>query len=528
MSTAALPEPVVAGRTSNVQRGRGGDAWWRLSSAGLFALCVAVVAVWRVLQPLDDPDLWWHVVAGRLVLEERHFPTTDPFSFTVQGQPWLDHGWLSGAVMWLVWRAGGWVALQALFAGCMLLALGSVYWRLRRSGSGVTAAACATAGALLIAGPAMRPTPMLFGVVGAVLCLCCFEAWRLSRRPWLLAALPLIVVAWTNLHASFISGWLIALAHVVGLSVRAPWWSDRLGAAPGRDGAAAGWSLDARAARPLLLAGAGMLLAPLLNVYGLRLVTYTLEAGSLPFNRAYVAEWRAPSLGEPAFVPLWVALVLLLAVGWRARRAGTLDGPGLLLALGFAGASLVSAQALWPAALSVPPFLVRTATALRGAPAHSPRPPAGTRLALAHWAALAGIALLFLPRAYLACTPATFARIEAQEFPARAVEVVLERRLPGPLFNSYNWGGYLIWRLWPAIPVFVDGRAELYGDAFLQRYRRVYLGLEDWHALFDHYGVRLAILEVDNPLAARLRAEPAWSEVYADRLAAVFARSGGV
>ena len=111
-----------------------------------------------------------------------------------------------------------------------------------------------------------------------------------------------------------------------------------------------------------------------------------------------------------------------------------------------------------------------------------------------------------------------------RRWPASAADYLRGRDLPGEMFNSYNWGGYLIWRLYPEGRVFIDGRADLYGDEFIEEYLRVAYALAGWEETLARFGVGHAVIEASSPLAGVLALHPAWREVYRDEMAAVFVR----
>jgi hypothetical protein len=90
------------------------------------------------------------------------------------------------------------------------------------------------------------------------------------------------------------------------------------------------------------------------------------------------------------------------------------------------------------------------------------------------------------------------------------------------MFNGYNWGGYLIWTLYPDYPVFVDGRTDLYDDPFLRNYLDVVLVRENWREDLARYGVRFILIERDSVLARFLAEDGGWQQRYADDLAVVF------
>ncbi len=81
----------------------------------------------------------------------------------------------------------------------------------------------------------------------------------------------------------------------------------------------------------------------------------------------------------------------------------------------------------------------------------------------------------------------------------------------------------MIWRLYPTARVFIDGRADVYGDAFIENvYLKVYRGETNWQQSLERYNVRTILVEPDAPLTAQLAHDAAWKEVYADKQAVVF------
>jgi hypothetical protein len=95
------------------------------------------------------------------------------------------------------------------------------------------------------------------------------------------------------------------------------------------------------------------------------------------------------------------------------------------------------------------------------------------------------------------------------------------------MFNSYNWGGYLIWALYPDYRVFVDGRTDLYDDAFLRDYLNVAMARPGWEDVLQRYDVKLIVIERDSVLATFLQAtgeDSGWRMSYSDAQAAIFVR----
>jgi hypothetical protein len=112
--------------------------------------------------------------------------------------------------------------------------------------------------------------------------------------------------------------------------------------------------------------------------------------------------------------------------------------------------------------------------------------------------------------------------VEAQ-FPAAAVSHIRTQQLPSPLYNSYNWGGYVLWELYPDHLSYVDGRTDLFGDEILARYFHVWRAEAGWDEILEEEGIRLVLVEPEAPLARVLPAAD-WRQEFADEQAIVFVR----
>jgi hypothetical protein len=114
--------------------------------------------------------------------------------------------------------------------------------------------------------------------------------------------------------------------------------------------------------------------------------------------------------------------------------------------------------------------------------------------------------------------------VESRHYPVAALAYLQEQGLEAArIYNSYNWGGYLTWR---RIPVYIDGRADVYGDAFMEQYVRAFQVRDDWRAPLDAYDVEVVLIERDGSLAVLLDESDEWQRIYQDDLAAVFTRTG--
>jgi hypothetical protein len=115
---------------------------------------------------------------------------------------------------------------------------------------------------------------------------------------------------------------------------------------------------------------------------------------------------------------------------------------------------------------------------------------------------------------------------EAQKYPQAAVDFLDEKKLPGPVYNWYDWGGYLIRRLHGEYPVYIDGRADVYGDKFMYEAFNTFDGGNGWDESLNRFSIRTVLISPDVPLASLLRSNEQWQKVYEDHQAVIFTRSG--
>ena len=109
-----------------------------------------------------------------------------------------------------------------------------------------------------------------------------------------------------------------------------------------------------------------------------------------------------------------------------------------------------------------------------------------------------------------------------ENMPLDAVAFIKRQAPPGRLFNSYNWGGYLLWEL-PEYPVFIDGRTDLYNDEVIDQWLRVVRGDPGWQEVLDRWDVRIILIEPSMPLVNQLE-NAGWQELYRDEVAVVYRR----
>jgi hypothetical protein len=464
-----------------------------------FFLLVFAVAVKQ--SSFIDPDLWWHLQTGQDIVLSKAIPHTDIYSFTKAGSEWITHEWLSEVLIYAIYRVSGWGGLLFIFSGLITAALYITY---HRSEGKPYIAAATTLLAAASSAPlfGIRPQMITFLLASIYIALLSRYAQDGQRRSlWWMAPLMLL---WVNLHAGYALGLALIGLYLISVILDKKW----------------------QLIRPLAVLFVACVVVVPLNPNGFRMFSYPLETLMSPTMAAFIDEWQSPDFHKLMFLPLALLLLLLLtalALSPKRARPGELF---LLFVTGFG--ALRSARHVPIFALIAAPILAKHSLALLQERSWGKRfldreAPAG-RLALVFT-----LILFMVPASVAVFKVQHFVahqlEYEAQNYPQAAVNFLSEKRLPGPLYNRYGWGGYLIRRLYPNYQVYIDGRADVYGDALMLEAMRSYDGHTQWREPLERRSINTVLISPQAPLASLLRSDRAWENVYEDAQAVIFTRS---
>src|SRR5438034_1098139 len=392
----------------------------------LFTAIFSLAAV-----PPLDPDLWWHLANGRLMLATGSIPHVDLYSFSAAGHPWVMHEWLADLAMYLLYRVGGLPWLVAAYAGVVTAAAICLYVILRRT------------------------------------------------------ALP----------------------------------------------------------QPAI--GAGCALA-FINPFGIQTILFSLGTLTSPLIQNNIQEWASPDFHTLAGL-LVEGIIFLLLAGLATGRVRPRTSEWLLafallyLALSsqrhvplfvLAAAPLMArcAQALLGLASSLPPAADRPAQSQVAALRWKPALPAGHTVTLG---AINLALLIIVGTGMIAYRAVPNLRPEAQAasikaaLPVQAADALARTGRPLRVFNYYDYGGYLIWRLYPdGGRVFIDGRVEVYGPQIFSRYLRVSYLASGWQDVLAQAHPDAIVLPSAHPLTGILGQDSDFRLLSRDDVATVFIRVG--
>ncbi len=496
--------------------------WLTIRRLAVAILLLALSAA--SLRQAWDPDMWWHLATGRYIVERHVIPREDIFSYTAAGRRWFAHEWLTDVLMYLLYRAGG---TPALIVGASLVVTATfmlVYHSARSGGAGARGTSPYVAVfTVLVAAFASAITwgarPQLLNA----LFLALFHAILLrSRTPDLQARicnlqrgilwpLPVLTALWANLHSGFYLGLVVTGVVLSGdaLSYLLTSANERVKHYP-----------TPVALRNLALTLVLCVFAALVNPNGYHMLLYpfgTLGSGAM---QSYIQEWASPDFHRREY---WLFALLLLGGSLALALARREDAPvspplsGLFLFFSFGFAGLVSVRHIPLFAVVAAPTVGRALEGLL----HLRFRGEGGGLPLLNWALL--LVMIAGVGWRLSDVLVKEQQVERTSYPVDALEFIREHGLAEKrVYNSYNWGGYLIWH---GLRVFIDGRADVYGDAFIHEYMLAYWLQGDWRVPLEHYDVDYILIESELPLARLLEERDDWVRVYQDRLAVIFVRS---
>ncbi|MCA1594175.1 MAG: hypothetical protein LC754_16425 [Acidobacteria bacterium] len=494
-----------------------------LSARRLLAFILMLVIFMVAARPIGDPDFWWHLRTGQYIWETRTIPHADIFSTVFYGREWVAHEWLSETLMYGLYRVGGYVGLVVFFALLITAAMWIVYRRCAERAGHVYVVGFALVLGALAASPTWGVRPQMFSFLFASIFVAVLDDYARGKHGNFVWWLVPLTVLWVNMHAGFALG--LAL---IGLALAGMLLNVWLTPAEEGDGQPRA-SVWPRVRQLALVFGACVAAVPL-NPNGLRLYSYPFETLTSRAMMKFIEEWFSPDFHELMFLPL-AALIFAtftaLAVSKERARPGELL---LLTALGFAALrsgrnapffALVAMPLLaghgwnWLAAQSWGRWL-----------AEPEKRETGRQATLK--VALNVVLLIVIPLAIcfvkVGKVVANRAGDEAKNFPVAAADFMRTQKPPSPIYNEYGWGGYLIWNFYPDYRVYIDGRADVYGDAFMEEFMATHDGATKWREPLERYGVRTVIVAPNAPLASLLRQEDGWRKAFEDAQAVIFIR----
>ena len=448
-----------------------------------------------------DPDFWWHLKMGEIILDTGAIPRSDIFSSLSFGRPMVAHEWLSEVVFASIYRLFGYAGLTVIWGMLAALSLYVVYRTCRIRGLDALPAVIASALAtrLTLLGAGVRP--QIFTVVGTSLVV--WVLTRVTREGWSrwMSGVPVLFCLWANAHGGYILGiGLLWLTCVVA-------W----------------FSCERSLVRKLGMLTVVCTMASLVTPHGASVWLYPFQYANLgSASLRYILEWQSPNFHDSTTVVMLVIVLAMAVVGVRQKPSSSIDVAWAVL---FTAMGLLSNRHIPLFAIVVTPIVC--ARVLHEFPS------------VRRWLAefdlrIVGIALVVvIPlvtglrltwRSTMDMPLQLGGKPAERNLPSSAVRQMLERLPPGALLNEYDWGGYLIYHLYPTWRIGVDGRADVHGDAMMDLNYQIFNGATGWQEEVERLKVVYLLVRKGGPLAIALNADPSWSLVVDGNVERLFAR----
>jgi hypothetical protein len=455
----------------------------------------------QAMLPADDPDMWWRFRTGQWIVQNHSAPVEDYFSTYAMGKPWIEYSWLFDLLLYLFYAAVGLPGVVYFVVGMALLITFVVHRLVRQFGLPLPAEIALVGAAVSAMKPLMTPRPWLFTIVFFAIELLIIAHVRHSGKLRLLWVLPFMFAIWANLHIQFVYGLgVLGLLLAEAVLVYASPWARATFLAPALS--------PQRLTLVFLACFAVTFLTPYHLLVYKQIFEYIDQTGVfLNVSELHPMLFRSPD----SWLVLTLTITAAFFLGWRRQW---LPFPTLLFLTG-AMLAFRARRDAWFLAITAVWIIGDCSRALwHGCSFVFSR----AQIAFSAFSLIVTLLIFSIFRQIFA---SSLQEIIAESFPVRAVDYVNAHQLPGPLFNDYDWGGFLVWSL-PRLPVVIDGRLNLFGEERLERSLNTWNGYPGWKSDPDLAGARLVIGNKQRMLVSLLRSDPRFKIVYEDGIAAVF------
>jgi hypothetical protein len=455
-----------------------------------------------------DGDLGRHLTVGNYILDRHHIPTTNLFSFTKPNQPRPPYEWLAQVLFSISYRLlnlDGVVLLTAFVISAVFLI---VYFDSAERSSLPMLALILTLWAATASSLDWLTRPHIFSFLFLAIWIRWLEKLRNTGKI-ALWFFPVLMLVWANTHGGFISGILAWIAYLGG------WLWDSLRK-----------SADMNHGKKLMIIGSSSLIASILTPDLWRNWQGVFNNNSI-YILSHTTETMPVNFAIPGTFPFAVLLALSLGLLLWGRKQIPMSH--IFLLLGFAVISLLMVR-------NIPFFAITATPILTGYIGKSSDRISlwrnleerviaiNKRLGGYLWPILIPLSIIGIFSIYQFETHNSFNQFSTQVFPVRAVNWIENHPLKGNMFNEFNWGGYILYRLWPGQRVFIDSQSDFYGEVLTRQYSEILNGDGNWDGELRQYDISWIIVSPQTGLARATSANLNWQLAYRDPITVIYVR----
>ncbi|HBG74562.1 MAG: hypothetical protein A2X25_11055 [Chloroflexi bacterium GWB2_49_20] len=473
----------------------------------LFASITALLVFIVLLNPPIDPDMWWHLKSGQAMWQQKTILTHDQFSFTRFNHPWVNAFWITDLFLFFCVRIGGFPLLLVAIA---LIGTTTFLTLFFRSNGPFFIRSFVILLAAISVSPGWTARPQVFSFFLFAILNLWMEKRKQNRKPPLYF-LPILFIVWANLHGGFIWGFLLLLSTIAGIVIDLLFNKNF-------DQSNSLFEL-----KQLTIWAGISLFAVLINPNGLaiwRLPFYTID-----ISIRIIQEWLSPNFHNLEMQPfLWIVFLFIIGYSLSENKHSFVD---LLKSLGFTYMAFIAQRNIPLSVIVLTPIIIDNFTefysklSIKNNNSRGVNPPSSQKVRGAGIINLTLITLLLIAasaRVYLQTSKTLIERV----YPVKAVQWIRANRPDGNMFNAYNWGGYLLFNL-PDYPVFIDGRADLYGEDIIKEWWSVIEGKDKADTILDSYNIEFLLIEPGWPIVDVLQAKN-WVVSYQDDVSVILTR----
>ena len=486
-------------------------------------IVLLLILIMAVRTPLET-DMWWHLRAGEETMLSKEVYAVDTFSFTREGVDWINHSWLSQVLMFSIFQAGSYYGLSIWVGVCAVLSMLFVYLQMKGHPllrSAVLLFAAVVSSVVWSPRPQIH-TLVLFSLLGYLI----FKYKTTKDYKYLIGTLPIFAL-WGNLHGGYVLGIILMGSVIVGEILNKIIFKD------------IAESLSWRQISIFVVFMVSGFLVVLINPFGLDMWRIPFNTVGVETLQNVINEWASPDFHQAFQQPmLWMLLGVFSLIGLSKN---SIDGAELIPLITFSWAALVARRNFGPFAIIAAPIFSKYLTSLIDewlSVATKKLPWVGRFLekstqnnrdlkpGLKNLLNLVLIGLLLVGAGWKIANVNDrefILQAERGVFPVDAVEWMKKSGINGNMFNDYNWGGYLIWHM-REVPVFVDGRTDLFGDDILNDYLSIMSLQSNWADNLDDYQINSVLVKSDSDIARALQ-NSGWQIEYQDSISMFLQRS---
>jgi len=487
----------------------------RIGEILFIAIFIALIGLGPKLMNVDG-DLGRHITLGEYIISSRSIPTKDVFSHTKLGDPLTPHEWLADVIFAFAHSAAGLDGIVWITA----LLIGVTFWLVYKQSLNLSSMSLLALSGTILAAAASSlhwlSRPHIFTILFTVIWTAELEKLRIGiRKTWII--FPVIMLIWVNTHGAFIAGILIWACYFVGLILDQKF----------------SW----QGIRPYLGIGLSSLLVSLINPDGFGIWKTGFGFLGNRYLVSHTAEYLPPDFQHISTWPF--LLLIVLSIVMLAITNKKMNTTHMLLLSGWTAMALYSARNIPLYAVIVTPILVTVGAdyikgiKLNGAydkfmALQSRLMDIEKSLKGGFWSGIVVVAAgLLLIRGFTLDFQNKGNQFLDDVFPVQAVDWVEKNQLPGEGFNYFPWGGYLLYRTWPEMLVFIDGQTDFYGEELTRKYEKVITLSPGWEDVLQEYQISWVLMPTQSELVQRLQNLGAWDTVYQDTFSTIMLLGSG-